>query len=185
MQAALQTIGPVGSQASRSRLSRWAMVGVVTMVGVLVLAVPVSPAGATSTTTPKVSGFAASVTQVNGAGGSVTLTASGISRIGGGATCTLSVSPAIAGLPVSNDCSTLSWTATLPGNSTAKQISYKFTLTVVPTLFPTTPGIATTKVTSLVRSGAMYVALGDSYSSGEGNPALRDEAWVAASDSSS
>ena len=130
-------------------------------------------------TSPKVTNFTPSVTQVNGAGGTVSFTASiwGVNPM----TCTLSSSPAISGLPASNDCTAGSWSANLPGNPGSTQVKYTFTLTVVPSRYPTTPGKATTEVTSLVRSGSTYVALGDSYSSGEGNPGPTGSQWLSTS----
>ena len=168
----------------RSRLMQCLVAATLLFSGLVAVegSVGVNLAGA-ATTAPKVTNFTPSVTQVNGAGGAVSFTAT-IKGPGGGYTCTLSSSPAITGLPASNDCTAGSWLAALPGNPGSTQVKYTFTLTVVPTLYPTTPGKATTKVTSLVKSGSMYVAMGDSYSSGEGNPGPTGSQWLSTSGAS-
>ena len=143
--------------------------------------VGVNLAGAAPAKT-KVTNFTPSVTQVSGVGGAVNFTAT--IKGTGPYTCTLSSSPAITGLPATNNCLSGNWTATIPGNPGSTQVKYTFTLTVVPTLYPTTSGKATTKVTSLVKSGSMYVALGDSYSSGEGNPGPTGSQWLSPSGAS-
>ena len=159
----------------RSRLMQCLAAATLLFSGLVAVegSVGVNLAGAALANT-KVTNFAPSVTQVNGVGGAVSFTAT-IKGPGGGYTCTLSSSPAITGLPATNNCLSGNWTATIPGNPTAKVISYKFTLTVVPTLYPTKGGSSTTKVTSLVLTGSTYVALGDSFSAGDGNLA---SGWV-------
>ena len=158
----------------RSRLLRCIATVTVLLSGLVAAegSVGVNLAGAAPAKT-KVTNFTPSVTQVSGVGGAVNFTAT--IKGTGPYTCTLSSSPAITGLPATNNCLSGNWTATIPGNSTAKVITYKFTLSVVPTLYPTNTGSSTTKVSSSVLTGSTYVALGDSFSAGDGNLA---SGWV-------
>ncbi len=122
----------------------------------------------------KVTNFTPNVPSVSGVGGVVNFTAT-ITGPSGKDQCTLSSSPAITGLPATNNCLPRSWRVTIPGNSTANAVTYKFTLTVVPTRYPKLSASSTTKVTASVLTGSTYVALGDSFSAGDVNQA---KGWV-------
>ena len=144
--------------------------GVIVAAGLLgVLGVAV-PAGASGPSGPTVSAFAASSATLSASGGYVTFSAT----IVGGSQCTLSSKPGLTGLPSTVGCSSLSsWPSVLvPANTSKKSKTYTFGLSVTPL-----PGFGTktikaapATVTVSPPSPATFVALGDSYSSGEANP---------------
>ena len=84
-------------------------------------------ASATGPVVPLISNFAPSSATLLTAGGSITLTA----NLAAPATCSLKVSPAIAGLGSGPSCTgaSLSEAVVVPANATASPIAYTFTLT--------------------------------------------------------
>ena len=147
----------------RRSLGRVAAVLVV-VLGALVAAVPAWASGATS---PSVSSFAVSPTALPAGGGYVTFSAD----IVGGLNCTFSSHPALPGLPATAPCdSNADWpSVSVPPNSSKEPKTYSFSLEVTPLA-----GFATKSAkagpASVTVGLATYVALGDSYSSGEANP---------------
>ena len=96
--------------------------------------------------------------------------------------CTLSVKPSIPGLPISANCPGIEkWpNVFIPANTSNKAVRYTFRVSDID---PTVPGSGTLKskpvvVTVAAPPPATYVALGDSYSAGEGNPGKAPTPWL-------
>ena len=92
----------------------------------------------------------------------------------GASSCVLSASPSVKGLPKTVKCANqlLSWPAVLlPQNSSSQPVTYTFSLTAAPLFGGTGSAVAGPISVSVSPPGAnVYVALGDSYAAGEGNP---------------
>ena len=86
---------------------------------------PDSAAAATRAPKPAIGAFTASPTGIDSAGGPLTLSGS----VSNASTCTISVTPVLAGLPQTVPCSSFSASINLPANATSKVVRYKFTLT--------------------------------------------------------
>jgi hypothetical protein len=117
--------------------------------------------------------FTAAPSTLSSAGGDVTLSAD----ITGVSTCAVTSTPTLPGLPT---CTTiLPWpSVSVPHNSSTKTVTYKFVLSGS-YLFG---GKGKFKVSAVVTVSppppVTYVAFGDSYSSGEGNPGKSPKSWV-------
>ena len=156
------------------RWKRWGTIVAVPLLSIIGIGLPTSVAGA-SVLGPSISGFAATPSTLTSAGGSVTLSGTAILAT----SCRLSASPKFAPLPVA--CTSVNLTTdsfptvNIPPNNSKKTITYTFK--VKANGFG--PAVtATTTVTETPAPLATYVALGDSYSSGEGNPAKSGPQWV-------
>ena len=143
-------------------------VGLLVVLSITLLtAGEMTPAGAAAVNPPTVTGFKITTTAL--AGGYVSFTA----NVVGGSSCTLSSRPPLSGLPSTTPCSALgAWpTVYVPANTSNKPKNYTFTLVATPL-----PGFGnrSTKTSIPLSVGpaapTTYVALGDSYSSGEANP---------------
>ena len=150
------------------RWQRLAAIVAVPILGVVGIGLPGGVAGA-STVGPTITDFVGAPSSLTAAGGVVDFSAT----LTLASTCTLSSSskPTIPGLPItSTTCGVGLPTATVPANTSKKPITYKFTLTVQDILDKTKTAKATTSVSEAASLPGTYVALGDSYSAGFGNP---------------
>ena len=146
------------------RWKRWATVVAVPALSIIGIGLPASVAGAT---TYAITGFTPSQTSLTSAGGLITFT--GTLPFTG--SCTLSSKPAMTGLPkTSVNCSPLP-SVVVPANTKKVAITYKVTLTITDVWDSAVTAKATATITETPAPGGTYVALGDSYSAGFGNPA--------------
>ena len=147
------------------------VVGVLAAGVVLLSTIGVTTADHAGAATPTIS---LTPTSLPSSGGYVTPTASTT----GLSSCSITSTPAIAGLPT---CATpLPWpNISVPANNTKKPVTYKFTFSG--TCLFGCKGSFTAKaviVTVAPPAPATYVALGDSFAAGEGNPAKSPNSWV-------
>ena len=124
---------------------------------------------------PKITAFKVKPSSLSSAGGEVAISA----KMPGVATCTVTVTPAYGGLPSPFSCGeAIPWRyVVVPPNTTTGTLAYSFTLTAKYDNGAT----LTSKAASLKVAPSpahTYVALGDSYSAGEGNPGKAPKPWV-------
>lgn len=100
--------------------------------------------------------------------------------VGGDATCTISATPSYGGLPSPFSCGlATTWPyLSVPPNRTSATESYEYTVTMQPVLIGTATTFKPFHITVEPAPTTTYVALGDSYASGEGNPAKGSKPWV-------
>ncbi len=131
-----------------------------------------------SSGTPTISNFTATPSSLSSGGGDVYFAA----NTSGASSCVLSASPSVKGLPKTVKCANqlLSWPAVLlPQNSSSQPVTYTFSLTAAPLFGGTGSAVAGPISVSVSPPGAnVYVALGDSYAAGEGNPGPSSDPWV-------
>lgn len=127
---------------------------------------------------PLVTNFQATPTVLSAAGGDVFLSG----QVSGASECTISSVPKVKYLPKTVECISgyVTWPSVyVPENSTAVPVSYQLTVTASPVVGSNALA-ATDSLTVSVSPPApvTYVALGDSYAAGEGNPASGLSPWV-------
>jgi len=131
-----------------------------------------------SSVTPTISNFTVTPSALSSGGGDVYVTA----HTGGVSSCVLSVNPPLAGFPKNIKCANqlLGWPViVLPQNSSSQPVTYQFALTASPLFGGTGSSTAGPLSVTVAPPGAnVYVALGDSYAAGEGNPGPPNEPWV-------
>jgi len=125
-----------------------------------------------------VSNFQATPTVLSSAGGEVHLSG----QVSDGSECTIASVPKVKYLPKTFNCvsNLVRWpTVYLPENSSAQSVSYQLTVTASPAI-GSTAQVSTQSLSVSVSPPApvTYVALGDSYAAGEGNPVGGALPWV-------
>ena len=158
----------------RSRLMQCLAAATLLFSGLVAVegSVGVNLAGALSLPSPTISGFTANPSSLTASGGLVELSAS----TNFASNCTLSSMPGISGLPTTASCiAPTPFAVTVPANASTKADSYTFTLSAKGSLNSKKTATATTKVTVAAPAPQSYVAMGDSYSSGEANSPFTDD----------
>jgi alpha-tubulin suppressor-like RCC1 family protein len=147
------------------------------VVGLLAvgLGLAAGPASAASPP-PEIESFRASPSSLGSAGGSVVFSA----RVTLASGCKLSATPTFKGLPATMPCTKNGqWPAVfVPSNVTATAVTYQFVLTATGLLGAASTTSSPITVTVAPAPPATYVAVGDSYASGEGNPGKASTPWV-------
>jgi alpha-tubulin suppressor-like RCC1 family protein len=146
-------------------------------VAVLMAGCPTTARAATLK--PEISTFEANPTSLGSAGGEVQFSA----VVSFASSCSLTATPAFPGLPTGVPCPPDAQlpAVLIPANVTAKTVKYKFVLTASGLFGAKTKSAKSKPLTITVSPPppATYVALGDSYSSGEGNPSKSSKGtWV-------
>ncbi|MGO9489455.1 MAG: GDSL-type esterase/lipase family protein, partial [Solirubrobacteraceae bacterium] len=133
-------------------------------------------ATATASAAAGVSGFKASTKSVGSAGDEVAFNAT----VPQAATCTVTASPSYGGLPAPFPCGPgTTWPyVTVPPNIGSASTSYTYSLTIAYSGGGTEKASNTVTIIQSPAPATTYVALGDSYSAGEGNPAKSPKSWV-------
>ena len=150
------------------------------VAGVILLSVALSSSSAAARPlgllTPKITGFKVKPSSLESAGGEVELSA----KLPGIATCTVSVTPSYAGLPSPFECgNSVKWRyVTVPPNNSPSTVSYSYIVTAKYTDGTSLTSKAKTVTVKPPTAATTYVALGDSYSAGQGNPAKSPKSWV-------
>jgi lysophospholipase L1-like esterase len=100
--------------------------------------------------------------------------------VGGDATCTVAATPSYGGLPSPFSCGlATTWPyLSVPPNKTSATESYEYTVTMQQVLPSTTTTFKPFHITVEPAPATTYVALGDSYASGEGNPGKGPKPWM-------
>jgi alpha-tubulin suppressor-like RCC1 family protein/lysophospholipase L1-like esterase len=149
------------------------------VVAVWLCLLAVSALGVSIASAEGITAFKAKPSALSSAGGEVTFSAVVPPSQTGDAFCSVSATPSYGGLPSPFRCGTSgAWPyVTVPPNNTAGPVTYQYTVTA------TYPGGATltsksATITVAQSPATTYVALGDSYSAGEGNPAKSPNSWV-------
>jgi alpha-tubulin suppressor-like RCC1 family protein/lysophospholipase L1-like esterase len=134
-----------------------------------------SVAGSTPAAAAELTEFKVKPASLSSAGGEVAFSA----KLPGVATCTMAVSPSYGGLPSPFPCGeAVQWRyVVVPPDTTAATATYKYTATAKYADGTTLTSKAVT-VTVAPSPATTYVALGDSYSAGEGNPGKAPKSWV-------
>jgi lysophospholipase L1-like esterase len=125
-----------------------------------------------------VSNFQATPTVLSSAGGEVHLSG----QVSGDSECTIASVPKVKYLPRTFSCasSLVSWPSVyLPENSATQPVSYQLTVSASPATGSNVQvSTASLSVSVSPPAPVTYVALGDSYAAGEGNPASGALPWV-------
>ncbi len=156
-----------------SCVSLLSSVRVAVLAGLMALAIAwVSTASAKAA--PEITKFKATPTKLSAGGGEVRLSA----QLPAGATCQVIATPSYDGLPAPFPCGpSTSWLVSAPPNTSTGTVTYRYSLQATYPL-STITSKASIPVSESSAPAVTYVALGDSFSSGEGNPGKPPKEWL-------
>jgi GDSL-like Lipase/Acylhydrolase family len=143
-------------------------------VAVLVASAVACSLAVSASAAPEITEFKATPKKLSSAGGEVRFSA----VLPGGATCQVLATPSYGGLPAAFPCGpSTSWLVTVPPNTSASPVTYRYSLQATYPLGPTITSKTSILVSESPAPAVTYVALGDSFASGEGNPGKPPKEW--------